>query len=347
MIGNDRDLVVSGADETDVESDANTATLRLQWRRPVGQVTVLSAQELASVRAAGREVQVENSTGTEQFDAQLPEPNAILSPGNIRAADSWSVALIEGSSEHPLESLPKLGIWKKGITHYQASFPGRGSMLHFEFFTDDYKAIYLNGKFVAEASNRARDAMAASEYCPASQACNADIYYVDTARPKEDLGLWRMDEEKGLRAVEWLTGKTSEPLSAEWKIQFSSLDDLHRAAPGQAGLKVIKYSFSQPEVQSGEAVWRVHLPAVEALVYLNGRYLEHHQPEDSVDSDGRPGIYLPPAMLQPKDNELLLVMLAPPPSNPGLPVIQPDSDGIRQLSTLVLTFQATQKAAVR
>ena len=79
----------------------------------------------------------------------------------------------------------------------------------------------------------------------------------------------------------------------------------------------------------------------------NGRYLEHHQPEDSVDSDGRPGIYLPPAMLQPKDNELLLVMLAPPPSNPGLPVIQPDSDGIRQLSTLVLTFQATQKAAVR
>lgn len=40
------------------------------------------------------------------------------------------------------------------------------------------------------------------------------------------------------------------------------------------------------------------------------------QPEDSIDSDGRPGIYLPPAMLQPNNNELLLVMLAPPPSNP-------------------------------
>ena len=244
VIGNDRDLVVSGADETDVESEGNTATLHLQWRRPLGQVTVLSAQELDSVRSAGKEIQVENNSGARQFNTQLPEPNAILLPGNIRSVDSWSVALTEGSSEHPLESLPKLGIWKKGITHYQASFPGRGSMLHFEFFTDDYKAIYLNGKFVAEASNRARDVMAGSEYCPASQACGVDIYYVDTARPKEDLGLWRMDEEKGLRAVEWLTGKISEPLSAEWKIQFSSLDDLHRAAPGPADLKFIKYSFS-------------------------------------------------------------------------------------------------------
>ena len=207
MTGSDRDLVVSGADETDVESDGNTATLHFQTRRPDGQVTVLSAQELDSVRGAGKEMQVENSSGAQQFNTQLPEPNAMLSPGNIRAADSWSIGLTEGSTEHPLESLPKLGVWKKGISHYHASFPGRGSMLHFEFFTDDYKAIYLNGKFVAEASNRARDAMAASEYCPASQACNADIYYVDTARPKEDLGLWRMDEEKGLRAVEWLHGK--------------------------------------------------------------------------------------------------------------------------------------------
>jgi hypothetical protein len=345
-IGSDRILVVSGADETDVESKGNTATLHLQTRRPAGQVTVLSAQELASVRGAGGVVQVENSSGAQQFNAQLPEPNIILSPGNLRSVGSWSVALTKGSTGHPLESLPKLGVWQKGITHYHASFPGRGSMLRFEFFTDDYKAIYLNGKFVAEASNRARDAMAGSEYCPASQACTADIYYVDTARPKEDLGLWRMDEDKGLRAVEWLMGNKSEPLNAEWKIQFSSLDHLHRAAPGPTGLKVIKYNFSQPAVQNGVALWRVHVPAVEALVYLNGKYLEHHQPEDSVDSDGRPGTYLPPAMLQP-NNELLLVMLAPAPSNPGLPVIQADLDSIRQLSTLLLTFKATLKAAVR
>ena len=195
------------ADETDVESEGNTATLHLQWRRPVEQVTVLSAQELASVPRGQRNTSVRTTPARDNSTPNFRLPNAILSSGNIRSVDSWSVALTGGSSEHPLESLPKLGIWKKGITHYQASFPGRGSMLHFEFFTDDYKAIYLNGKFVAEASNRARDAMAGSKYCPASQACGVDIYYVDTARPKEDLGLWRMDEEKGLRAVEWLTGK--------------------------------------------------------------------------------------------------------------------------------------------
>ena len=129
-------------------------------------------------------------------------------PGKIRTVGSWTGGLSgTGVKEHQLASLPKLGIWKKGITHYHASFPGRDSMLHFEFFTDDYKAIYLNGQFVPEASNRARDAMAGSQYCAASQTCTADIYYADTARPKEDLGLWRMDEEKGLRAVEWLHGK--------------------------------------------------------------------------------------------------------------------------------------------
>ena len=55
-------------------------------------------------------------------------------------------------------------------------------------------------------------------------------------------------------------------------------------APPQArpGLKVIEYTFAQPAVEGEEAVWRVHLPAVEALVYLNGKYLEHHQPEDKT-----------------------------------------------------------------
>ena len=223
---------------------------------------------------------MENSSGAQQFNTQLPEPNAILSPGKIRTVGSWSVGLTEGSTEHQLESLPKLGIWKKGITHYHASFPGRGSMLHFEFFTDDYKAIYLNGKFVAEASNRARDAMAGSEYCAANQACDGR-YLLRRHSPAERRSR-PMAHGRGERTPRGRVayGKTSEPLSAEWKIQFSSLDDLHRAAPGQTGLKVIKYSFSQPAVQSGEAVWRVHLPAVEALVYLNGKYLEHHQPEE-------------------------------------------------------------------
>jgi hypothetical protein len=347
-MGDDRELVISDADETETESNGNAATLHLQWRSPAGQFTVLSAQDLlgvrASVHAGDSTVPVEHNSGGQQFNPRIPDSNATLLPGKIHPVDSWTTGINgESVKGHPLESLPKLGIWKKGITHYHANFPARDSMLHFNFFTDDYKAIYLNGKFVHEASNRARDAMAGSEYCAASQTCTADIYYVDTARPKEDLGLWRMDEEKGLRSVEWLNGNTGDPLSAEWKIAFSPLDGLHRASGEQAGLKTIEYRFSTPAVESGEAVWRVHLPAAEALVYLNGTYLEHQETdEDAAGSDGRPGIYLPPSMLKRDGNELLLVMLAPSPSDLGVPVIQADADSVRKSSTVVLTFAANR-----
>ena len=91
-------------------------------------------------------------------------------------------------------SLPEAGIWKKGITHYRASFPGRGSPLRFRFFTDDYKVVYVNGRFVSEASNRSRETILNASYC-AGKTCMADIYYVDTGRPKEDFGLWRLDEK--------------------------------------------------------------------------------------------------------------------------------------------------------
>ena len=342
MMGSDRDLVISDADETEVGANGNAATLHLQSRRPAGQFTILSAQDVAGVRSGGSIVPVEHSSAAQQFSARLADSNLTLLPGKVRTVGSWTLGLTGRSvSEHQLASLPKLSIWKKGITHYHASFPGRGSMLHFEFFTGDYKAIYLNGKFVPEASNPAMEAMAGSQYCGANETCTADIYYVDTARPKEDLGLWRMDEEKGLRAVEWLNGNTGEPLSAEWKIQFSPLDDLHRAFQQQTGPKVIEYRFSKPAGESEEAVWRVHLPATEALVYLNGTYLEHHEAdEERGGSDGRPGIYLPPAMLRPDGNELLLVMLAPTSPDLEQPVLRADPDSVRKLSTLVVTFKA-------
>ena len=51
-------------------------------------------------------------------------------------------------------------------------------------------------------------------------------------------------------------------------------------------------------------MWRVHLPAVEALVYLNGKYLEHHQPEDNAD------LAMPQnrsaSAMQPKNDELVM-----------------------------------------
>ena len=168
VMGKDRDLVVSDADETEVEANGKVATLQLQWRQPVGQVTVLSASDLASVRANDSAVAVEHNSGAQQFSAKLPPANGGPWLGKIRIAGSWK-GVLSGTAvtEHQLASLPKLGIWKKGITHYHASFPGRDSVLHLAFFTDDYKAIYINGQFVPEASNRARDVMAGSQYCAA------------------------------------------------------------------------------------------------------------------------------------------------------------------------------------
>ena len=82
----------------------------------------------------------------------------------------------------------------------------------------------MNGQFVPEASNRARESLVLSHYCPAQKTCTADIYYVDTGRPKEDLGLWRLDEKKGLQSADWLDGTTEIPLHVEWQAQFSGLD---------------------------------------------------------------------------------------------------------------------------
>jgi hypothetical protein len=44
--------------------------------------------------------------------------------------------------------------------------------------------------------------------------------------------------------------------------------------------------------------------------------------------------------MQRDGNKVSLVMLAPPPSNLQLPLIQADADSVRKLSTVVLTFDA-------
>ena len=73
---------------------------------------------------------------------------------------------------------------------------------------------------------------------------------------------------------------------------------------------------------------------MEALVYLNGRYLEHHE-LGSVDLTQASRIYLPPAMLN--DDELLWCMRAS--IGPGAPVTAGRLGQRPQLSTLVFTFK--------
>jgi hypothetical protein len=146
-----------------------------------------------------------------------------------------------------------------------------------------------------------------------------------------------MDEEKGLRKVECLTAASRIPVNTEWTIEFAVMDEVPRLSPKKTGLEVIEYTFPQPLLAGGAAVWRVHMPWVPGLVYLNGHYMEHHEPGEQItESRDRPGIYLPPSMLKMEDNRLVFVALAPPPSPLPLPIIRADEDSFRKLATVVL-----------
>jgi len=64
--------------------------------------------------------------------------------------------------------------------------------LRLRFFTDDYKSAYVNGQFVPEVSNRAKESFVPRHYCGANNSCHVEIYYVDTVVPKKTwvFGAW-------------------------------------------------------------------------------------------------------------------------------------------------------------
>jgi hypothetical protein len=114
------------------------------------------------------------------------------------------------------------------------------------------------------------------------------------------LGLWRLDEKKGLAAVHWSDGEEKSPIDAEWKVGFAALNDFRNPSPGDAATTVLQYSFDRPDAKQLTPVWRVFMPDVPGLVYLNGQYMEHHEP-GRTPNIGRDGIYLPPSMLKDKN----------------------------------------------
>lgn len=342
-VGGKTALVVSGADDAVFDAAGHGVALHLELRQPEGQFTVLAANRLTRVTLSGSAIAIKRGSGTQQFMANIPVPSLTLRDGTIRVTKSWTgFAATTAKSLNQLVSLPEAGIWKKGITRYHASFPGRASALRFRFFTDDYKLVYMNGQFVSEASNRSRETILRAQYCASHETCTADIYYVDTGRPKEDLGLWRLDEDKGLQAADWLDGNSEVPLNAEWRAQFSALDRVGQPSEGKTGLPVLEYSFPRPSSGGLGAVWRAFMPSVPGLVYLNGVYVEHYEPGREPNI-GRPGIYLPPSLLK-EDNGLLFVALQPLPPNLPLPVIRADADSIRKRATVMLEFAGNTDA---
>jgi hypothetical protein len=339
-VANEPVLVVSPADETLLDQTGRETVLHLQARHSMGDFTVLAGRPIVNAKSENKRLRVERNSGAQQFSVDIAVPALTVPNIPVRIAKNWTgfAPSLEKTVDE-LVSLPEAGIWKKGITHYHAGFTGRGAGLRLRFFTDDFKAVYIDGQFISEASNRAREAFLRPYYCAVQKPCTADIYYVDTGRPKEDLGLWRLDERKGLASADWIEGSTETPLHAEWQLEFAGLDDIGQAGAASRGLTAVEYSFRRPSPGELTAIWRAFMPDVPGLVYLNGTYMEHHQPGQPPVL-GRPGIYLPPSMLK-DDNKLLFVALEPIPPNLELPLIRPEADSIRKESTVILKFAAS------
>lgn len=333
-------LLVSAADDALFDVSQQKVIFHLQTRRPLRDFTVLAEPALKRITGGLSSSEVEQVSGTQQFSANIPLPTLSAPETKVSLTNSWTgfQAVIERKTSQ-LVSLPELQIWKKGITRYHAVFPAQNQPLRLTFFTDDYKAVYVNGKFAPEASNRTTESLLLKP-CAMDRNCTLDIYYVDTGRPKEDLGLWRLDEKKGLASAAWLNGQDGIPIQTEWQIEFAGLDDLSRLPHGNASITALRYSFPRPSAGELTAVWRAFMPEIRGLVYLNGVYMEHHEP-GRTPNIGRDGIYLPPSMLKP-ENTLLFIAFDPVPSNLPLPVIRAEPDSIRKEADLVLDFVAPE-----
>jgi beta-galactosidase-like protein len=159
-IRNEPALLISGADDALIEQSGQTVTFDLQSRHPLGRFTLLAGKQPTKVRADHRPTSLEQSAGTFQFSAEIAVPVLTLPDESAAFSKSWSSF---NASVHKtvgrLDSLSRLEMWNKGISHCHTSFPGKNSALQFGFFTDDYKAVYINGEFAPEASNRSANSL--------------------------------------------------------------------------------------------------------------------------------------------------------------------------------------------
>lgn len=339
-VGKEPALLVSSADDATFDTSPQKLTFHLQVRHSLGEFTVLANAAIARATSNGAGIHLAKVSGAQQFSVNIPVPNLVLPETKVSLAKSWtgfSASIHKNVTQ--VASLPELNIWKKGLTHYDASFPAQDRPLQLDFFTDDYKSVYVNGRFAGEVSNRETRGLLLNP-CAKQNICHLDIYYVDTGRPKEDLGLWRLDEKKGLVSASWLNGSEQIPIQIQWEIEFAGIDDLSRVERAKSPITTLQYSFARPPAGELMAVWRAFMPDIRGLVYLNGVYVEHHEP-GRTPNIGRDGIYLPASMLK-DQNTLEFVALDPIPANLAPPVIRAEPDSIRKEAEIVLAFASRE-----
>ena len=339
LIGNQPALMISNSDESDAEVSGDAVDVQLGLRHSPGPFTILSPHRLVRALVDGQSVEVTVSGGAQEFSADVTVPDSKLPSPKVQLQQrSAGFTPSIKQTGRQLRSLPDLGIWKKGVTRYSAILPVSPGALRVRFFTDDYKSVYVNGQFVPEISNRAKESFVPIHACAAKNSCHMEIYYVDTGRPKEDLGLWRLDEKKGLESVEWLDGNSAVAADAEWNIEFADLDALGTHSGKGSASNRIAYTFPRPQTGHWRAVWRAFMPDPRGLVYLNGVYVENHEPGREPIL-GRSGIYLPPSLIK-DENELVFVAFDPAPPALSMPVIRPDLDSVRKNARVQLFFAA-------
>jgi len=69
------------------------------------------------------------------------------------------------------------------------------------------------------------------------------------------------------------------PVRTEWQLEFVGIDGLGHMPPENAPITTFEYLFARPSAGELTAVWRAFMPEIRGPVYLNGVYLEHHEPD--------------------------------------------------------------------
>ena len=260
-------------------------------------------------------------------------PKCPYQPIEIREVGTWvsKSGQIGGTLlTTPARSLDELGPLPYGYVKYFARFSGNGEPKMFiSTFADDFKRVFCNGRFVAEASNNKKQTeFSLAGYAkPGTNSNDLEIFYELFGSPNFGENL---SELKGILSVRYGADPKSGTLIESWQVQLDppgmtgrnlepgfSIGGWQKAAPGGAapGNELVpafawcRAEFGlEPPAQGWFVPWKVSLEADrDALLYLNGKFVGRY-----VTVGPQKEFYLPEPYLVfgGKRNNVLTIFLA-------------------------------------